>query len=267
MTQRITPPFGVTGFWKLREPYRAKPAKTYTCTAIRSFVELELININIHYNYYAPHELGIENYQRDLALGASLVVLLGTDGERIYVPDTYIESYPDMDIGNFRRFILSCELGTLPVNTPTDHLTSAISAIVQEKLGRAVTVNTYIGPITPNGLTPTDLKREENARLSGVTDKTTMYGQLYEANRRLGDLEGLLQVYKEQLKEKDLAVHRAEELTKQNEILTKENQTLTQTNSQQVSTIQTLTESEATLTERIGRLEQTIRQLGGVIPN
>ena len=143
----------------------------------------------------------------------------------------------------------------------------ALVKAIKEKVGRAVTVNTYIGPITPNGLTPTDLKREENARLSGVTDKTTMYGQLYEANRRLGDLEGLLQVYKEQLKEKDLAVHRAEELTKQNEILTKENQTLTQTNSQQVSTIQTLTESEATLTERIGRLEQTIRQLGGVIPN
>ena len=267
MTQRITPPFGVTGIWKLREPYRAKPAKTYTCVAIRSFVELELININIHYNYYAPHELGQDIYRRDLALGASLVVLLGTDGERIYVPDTYIESYPDLDIGNFRRFILSCELGTLPINTATDHLNSAISAIVQEKLGRAVTVNTYIGPITANGLTPTDLKREESVRQTSITDRTTTYGQLYEANRRLGDLEGLLQIYKEQVKDKDQAVHRAEELAKQNETLMQENQSLVSANSQHEATIQTLTNSEANLRERTTKLEQVIRQLGGVVPD
>lgn len=267
MATRITPPFGVTGLWKLRAPYRAKPAKQYTCTAIRSFVELELLNINIHFNYYAPHELSYDNYRRDLDIGASLVVLLGTDGERIYVPDTYIESYPDMDIGNFRRFIMSCELGTLPMNTSLDHITSGIASMVQEKLGRAVSVNTYIGPISAaSNMTPSDLKREENVRKTNAMNKSTTYGQLYESNRRLGDLEGLVRVLKEQLRNKDQVEHNAEQTKKQNEALRKENDRLSKDNDIKAASIRTFTESDKKLRERVKLLEKTITQLGGAIP-
>lgn len=263
---RITPPFGVTGLWKLKAPYRAKPAKVYTCTAIRSFVELELLNINIHFNYYAPHELSEEVYRRDLDLGASMVVLLGTDGERIYVPDTYIESYPDMNIGDYKRFILSCELGTLPANTAIEHIKSAIAMIVQEKLGRAPKVELYIGPIAAERLTPSELKREENVRKTNVTNTKTTYGQLYETSRRLGDLEGYVKVLKEQLKNKDQVQHDHDQMKARFDLQKKELDNLKSQSDVQQSEIRSLTQENEERRARIALLERTITQLGGAIP-
>lgn len=262
----MTPPFGVTGLWKLRAPFVAKPAKQYTCSAIRSFTELRLVGIDVYDYCYREKELSTTIYESDLKLGASVVVLIGVDGERIYVPDTYIESYPNLDAGNFRRFILSCELGVLPANTSLDNITREVETQVAKKLGRSVTVNTYIGDISPESLSPTELKREENNRKAGITDKTTIHGKLYEANRRIGDLQGYVQILEKRAKQNDINVHELTSTKQRNEVLERENRTLTESNTTLTKENETLKEQIETKDERIELLSRTILELGGSVP-
>lgn len=263
---RITPPFGVTGLWTLKAPYQVKPAKVYTCTAIRSFVELELINIDIYRNYYLPVKLSEADYLRDLRAGASLVVLLGTDGERYHVPDTYIQSYPDLGIGNYKRFILSCDLGTLPHDAGFSHITDELKATIESKLGRAVNVNVYSGPLTPDRLTPIELKREEQVRKTAVTNRTTSHGKLYQTSLRLGELEGYVNVLQKQLAVKDQFEAKYNDTLKQNEVIVEQNKQLTKDNKKLIAEVKQLEQTEQMKNQRIALLERTILELGGRVP-
>lgn len=267
MSTRMTPPFGVTGLWRLKSPFVAKPAKQYTCSAIRSFTELRLMSIDVYDYCYKEKELPTSAYEEDLKAGASIVVLIGTDGERIYVPDTYIESYPDLNIGNFKRFILSCEVGVLPAETKLDHLATEIQSQVSKKLGRTVRVETYIGDINPESLNPTELKREENNRIANIQDRTTVHGKLYEANRRIGDMQGYIQVLEKRAKQNDISEHELNTTRERNKTLEAEATTLRTNNQELTDQNNTLNDTVTTQTARIALLEKTIRELGGRVPD
>ena len=199
MASKMTPPYGVSGHWKLRSPFVAKAGKIYSCKEIRSFSMLQLQGVNVYESYYMPRELSKDIYEADSKVYASIVTLLGSDGERIYVPDTYIDSYPDVSGDVFKRFILSCDLGTLPGNTDVSHLIPKVSDAVEGALGRKPTVLTHIAPLKTDDLTPTERTREETNRLSSVRDTSTTYGQLQKMTVDYGNLQAYCLALQQQL--------------------------------------------------------------------
>lgn len=264
MNNKLTPPFGSHGLWTLKSPYQIEAGKPYTCTAIRSFVDLELMNINIYELYYKPVKLETSVFEQDMKSSASIVTLLANDGTRIYVPDTYIASYPNLNLGNYRRFILSCDLGTLPADTGLTHLTQEIISRVSAKFGRTVDVKIHTAPLVEESLSPTDIAREEANRTNTISDKTTLHGSLQDANKRLGELQGYVKVLERRATEVDQLQHQVQELTLRNTTLTGELQQVTAEKNQLTQTSTAQAEEIKQLKARIQRLSSQVVDLGGV---
>lgn len=267
MSVKKTPPYGVTGYWELKAPFSAKVGKIYSCKEIRSFSMLKLQGVNVFEKYYLPHGLDTSAQEADSRAYASIVTLLAVDGERIYVPDTYIEKYPDINTDGYNRYILSCDLGTLPTNTMVNHLVEKVSTEVEKALGRKPVVAIHVAPIKSDKLTPAERTREEANRLAQVKDKTTQYGALQRALGEIGNMQAYIAALEAQLKsgEKPLT-DKSEALTRQ---VAEKDKQIEKLNSD----IQTLNQEKAILQrnneahlQRIALLERKITENGLTLP-
>lgn len=196
---RLLPPHGISGKWVLREPFFAKPAITYTCVAIRSFIEIELKGQSVYEMVYQPHELTERDHQNDAGENATIVTLLANTGEVIHVPDTYIVSYPVLGADDYRRFILSCDLGALPKNTSFHYLTSLIRQEVGRYVGREPNVEVHIGDMSLKLLTSLEQLRIENNQKQVTDNNVTLAGRFQNLNIRVGEMQAYIALLEKQL--------------------------------------------------------------------
>lgn len=267
MADKMTPPFGISGYWELKTPFVAKQGKIYSCHEIRSFSMLKLQGFDVYDLYYLPHELKKEDEERDSKLYASIITLLADDGERIYVPDTYILKYPIIDGNGYNRFILSCDLGTLPANTQVEHIADKVKAEVFKVFGRQPNVAIHIAPLMKDNLTPTEREREEANRKARVIDKRTTYGQLQNIAVNYANLQGYVKTLEKQLQDGNkiltdnakLLETKVQERDKEIEELKRQIKGLQADNTD----ANNLTRSQA---QRIRILEEKIRENGLTVP-
>lgn len=117
---RITPIVGVEGLFEVKQPWTVLGDNVYECIANRAMSDLMDAGIDILEFVYKPVGLGEQEYSSDVKEGACIISLLNKsnpDAKVIHIPDTYIISYPNMDISNYNRMIVSVDLGALPINT------------------------------------------------------------------------------------------------------------------------------------------------------
>jgi hypothetical protein len=145
---RITPPLRSKGIFSLRSPFVAKPGVAYTVQAIRTFEEIRARGSDVLELVYSPVGLSKSYYEADLAAGAVIVTLMAATEKPIYVPDTYIESYPDMGNIDYQWLIASISLGSLPSNFDTSLLKSQIENVVAGFIGVRGTCNIGLGALT-----------------------------------------------------------------------------------------------------------------------
>lgn len=126
--QKLTPPLGAFGIYKLKAPWVTTANVNYRCVSLRRVEEVVKSGKNIHDTFYAPVGLSVAVSEADIALGVVFVGLLGTDGSRIYVPDTYIESYPDQSAVTYDYTVISIDLGPQPSNVD---LTATLAELKQ----------------------------------------------------------------------------------------------------------------------------------------
>lgn len=145
----ITPPLNTRGRYILKAPWSADPKVVYTCKAIRSFEDLYKLGQDVERTYY--HLMGLtpesgfsfaEEQQRE----PNLITLMGSDGSVIYVPDTYISSYPDTDVVNYQHVVLSASLGALPDYLDLGALTHEVGTLIASMMGVSVEVKPMICP-------------------------------------------------------------------------------------------------------------------------
>lgn len=192
-----TPTLHATGVYTLTTPWATAANTIYTCIAIRSFKDLILHGVDIAATYYDPMGLDATNYQADLSLGANLITLTSPNQPTLYVPDTYIEAYPDLTNVAYNNIVLSCLLGPLPDGLDLTFLTSQISGVVSDVIGLEPTVNIYVSPST--GVMTTDqAEAAETARQANITNRTTdrakvltLQAQLDAANQLIATLQNL----------------------------------------------------------------------------
>lgn len=117
---RITPSVGVVGLYEVREPWRVAEGAVYECIANRAMSDFVESGTDVFKLVYEPVNLSETDYAEDVKEEACIISLLNrTDPTApvIHIPDTRIVSYPNMDISNYNRMIVSIDLGALPINT------------------------------------------------------------------------------------------------------------------------------------------------------
>lgn len=184
----IIPPPEARGTFELLTPFTTQAGAIYTCIAVREFKDIENQHVSVWDRYYSPAGLTAEQYQSDLAEGAMLVTLFSDDAPTIYVPTTYIKSYPDVSAIAFGQKILSLNLGALPDRLPLDDLVQKMSSLASDTIGVEATVTIHNVALS-DSVSATQAAAFEKARQAKIKNRTTERAQLVAANQTIANLQ------------------------------------------------------------------------------
>ncbi|MNZ75839.1 hypothetical protein D3C78_943270 [compost metagenome] len=168
----VTPPLLTRGRYTLVTPFTALPTTLYTCAAIRTMPECQIHGEDVLNDIYIKAGLTKADFDRDSKAGSKIVTLLSDDSVPIYVPDSYIESYPNFDAVPYSHTVLSIDLGALPDFVSLANLQLEISALTSDVVGKESKVTVHRGAST--GLvTPEQHEVAEVARVAAIKRRTT----------------------------------------------------------------------------------------------
>lgn len=139
---RKTPPIGAYGTFVLNAPWDSASNKTYRCIALQRVEQFTKAGLNVFELVYSPMGLSQDVYNADVAIDVVIVGLLATDGTRIYVPDTYIQSYPDQSSIAYNYTVMSVDLGPQPSKIDLSNCVSDLKDLVSKYTGLATSVIT-----------------------------------------------------------------------------------------------------------------------------
>ena len=175
-TIKKTPPLGARGRYILSVPWQANPNKLYTCIAVRSFADIYKLGQDVYKVFYfgmgatAGAVIGglPFNFTAESAKKPNIITLQSDDGEVIYVPDTFIQKFPDQGEVKYSHIVLSLSLGPVPDYANLEEIKQAVAETVAQRFGFSPTVREHRAPATDN---PTAEQHEalEAARLGAIT--------------------------------------------------------------------------------------------------
>lgn len=198
----ITPPIGTKGIFRLKSPFFADASVIYSCAALRSFPEMISQGDDPYKIAYEPVGLPEAAYLDDSAAGALMITLLSEGRRPLYVPNTYIEIYPDMGSIPHHWIVASVSCGMLPETYDVTRIQQAIATAVSDYTGIEPTVHIAVAPTT-DAITEAQYAQNLAAREAAIkyrstdyADKLSLEAQLAEAmdqNARLIEMIELLQ--------------------------------------------------------------------------
>lgn len=198
---RLTPPVGVTGLFILRGPFVAVPTVAYHTGADRTFEEMISRGLDPVKMVYEPVGLGETEYKADLAEGAHVITLLSESQKPLYVPDTYIDSYPNMGVVPHSWVVMTISMGMLPDNYNLTRAIQAVQNAVAADTGVMAEVKVATAPTT-DAVTQEQYVQLTQARNAAITNTDTDYTEklrLQEQNDRLTQQNQDLMVMIEEL--------------------------------------------------------------------
>lgn len=202
-----TPPLRARGRYVLRAPWVANPAKLYTTLAIRTFEDVYELGFDVYDTYYVP--MGLINgevvggspfsFSVEREQQPNIITLESDDGDIIYVPDTYISSFPNMGEVKYSHAILSISLGPLPDTNDLSFVKGALADLVAQSYGVVPTVKEHRAPSISNP-TASEHQALEAARTGGITLLETdhakvvrLQGEKALLNAKIATLTAILQ--------------------------------------------------------------------------
>lgn len=159
---RITPNINTQGIFEVEAPYRINPKRVYEVLAIREFPDLWADNIDVYEAYYEPVGLDERTYDRDKKLGAAIITLSSEDGV-IYIPDTFIISYPDLGLANYAHTVISLSLGPILKTTNLNGLIKELEGMCSRFLGVNAKGKRHVAPVR-DAITADEAKQLEKVR-------------------------------------------------------------------------------------------------------
>ena len=182
---RITPTINTVGVFKVEKPFFVESKRVYEVVAIREFDDIWLQGGDVYEEYYKPNGLSEEIYERDVKLGATIVTLKSKVGN-VYIPDTFIESFPKLGYLNYKHVILSVDIGAVSDDINLDALISDLKELASKHVGVTATVKKHTAPTT-NALTRDEVKSLEKQR-QGLRDIPESKELLYQETKRKLDM-------------------------------------------------------------------------------
>lgn len=193
---RKTPGLYASGKYALRTPFIANPNANYTCMAIRSFNDILELKEDVFATYYDPQGISSSIYDADKLANVSIITLMSETASIIYVPDSYIDSYPDLGNVLYSRIVASVDLGALPDRLGLDFLTAQLAAISSDVIGVEPTVLIHKVPTT-DFISAQDAAALEAARVAGITVLKTDYTRNRELLVQVTDQQAVIAALKD----------------------------------------------------------------------
>lgn len=194
MATKLTPSPLVKGVFQLREPFFASPKVAFTVMAIRTFTEILARGTDPMVLVYNPVNLTYDDYQADIQEGALIVTLQSADGQTIYVPNTYILSYPDMGDVEYSQMIIAVSLGALPKSFDASLVAQAVSSTVADVVGVSPEVKVAQSPISET-ITNDEHVQLVAARRGAQANRSDEVTLARELQRQLDEANALITEY------------------------------------------------------------------------
>lgn len=186
-----TPQMYARGKYELKKPWSANASKIYTCIAIRSFEDIYKQGEDVYQTYYAAYLAEGDSssgsafsFNLEVAESPNIITLRADDNELIYVPDTYISSYPDTTTVPYSQLIAGVDLGILPDEYSTDIIEAAILDLVLKQFGIVGMIDLIRTPTSSNP-TPEEHEQLVALREGAIASNPSLETQLEQANTTL----------------------------------------------------------------------------------
>jgi hypothetical protein len=175
----MTPSLNASGVFSLRSPWNASSSVIYTVIAIRKIDDFVDRGVDVLSKVYTPVGLTNAELTADRAEGASIITLVSAGQPTIYVPDTYIESFPALDGVPYSYLILSLSLGAVADSLDLSFVKERIQGTVSDSFGITPTITEHRGAST-GYVTQDQHTSIENARNAAITNRTTDHAKSLE---------------------------------------------------------------------------------------
>ncbi len=167
----VTPPINTSGLYTVYTPYTVADNTVYRCTAIRTFDVLISNSIDVYTEFYLPFDISTDDYNLDLDMSASIITLVASDGTFLYIPNTYIESYPGMNGLDYNRKLFVMDLGLLPLDLSVENMMEDVVEVITNVVGVSATCE-YVEVPYIQSITQEEHVQLEATRASAIKNHT-----------------------------------------------------------------------------------------------
>lgn len=205
MANNTIPSVGTRGRFVVKEPFAAAmtPNTLYTLTATRRFDEIEALGQNIYELFYRPFNLTEQDLQTDRTAGAVMITLMTTNSAPLYIPTTYVVSFPDLNYKPYNQYVMVLSVGPLPDDTLFDPTIAAIKNATSDFLGVEPEVHVAFMPLS-DVITPEENENREAVRQAAISNRETDYARLYEAKATIDLLKQRIEILEKIVIDNDL---------------------------------------------------------------
>lgn len=149
---KVTPKIGTKGTFVLKSPWVVNPGEIYTVSEIKTLDQLSRTGVDPKNSIYGKMQLidGSNGFSwaDEVAQEPKIIILTGTRGNKIVVPDTYIANYPDISPVEYQRYFVSIDLGSYPIGENFDEIAGDLANYASGRTGLRATATTYTAPLT-----------------------------------------------------------------------------------------------------------------------
>lgn len=199
------------GKFELKFPFVAKPNVMYKVIGIREFSDLYIRGVDVYKQFYDAVGLrnGVEvngsvfDFNVEAALKPVIITLEGTDDSIIYVPSTYMLSYPIEGDVKYSRVVLTADLGALPDSISIDSILEDVEELISARFGIVSTVKIAraYSDRQPSVLEHLIL---EDSRIGNITLSGNNYSEVIRLKESLSQASAKIQIMTKILVENNL---------------------------------------------------------------
>lgn len=161
----LVPTVGDRGKFSAKPPYVLSDDAVWTVQSVRTIDSFRSAGIDPFRTAYYPCEFTREKYEEDLKNNPFIVEFVSDGGTVKYVPTTYIQALPEKDTPEYKRMIISVDLGVLPMNVETSHVLREMADMASQLTGVAADARMHL--LNYDGVVTKQRHAEMEAERSG----------------------------------------------------------------------------------------------------
>lgn len=182
----LLPAIGASGNWKLKAPYDAQyiAGLAYSCRAINKLSAVVTLGLDAKAEYYDKNGLSQEIYDDHVAKDISILTLVSSAGNYIFVPAPYVDGWPTNDAVPYVVMGMLINLGALPNTIDPTFLKTKVENVILANLGHQPEIE-FVTLSEVTNKSWDDHTSLENARQSALEDSSTDYVRRVNAEEEL----------------------------------------------------------------------------------
>lgn len=192
----ILPKVGTRGLWKTEDGFSLPVDVPLECVAVRSADDLYFQGTDLFAEIYQPAGLDRARYEADLERELYILTLHSNTGKRYYVPNTTLVKFPDTNAVEYKRLVVSVDLGQLPNDVAVDHVVADMQQRAGDLVGTVTEAKLHTLDLS-GVITQEEHEQLEAARLANIEQSDTLLSKNIRLTEENDALRERLRVYEQ----------------------------------------------------------------------